>query len=62
MLAVLAALAMLFALTIPAIAVGTESGFEDHESNLAPNPAALNFELEQLRPPVTWTGTAPPRT
>jgi hypothetical protein len=50
MLAVLAAYAMLLALTIPAIAVGAEAGFEDDDGNLAPNPAGLNFD-----------GTASPR-
>jgi hypothetical protein len=56
-LAVIAALM----LAIGAGAVGSESGFEDDDGNLAPNPAGLNFDWNSFAP-VTWTGTAPNRT
>jgi hypothetical protein len=56
-LAVIAALV----LAIGAGAVGSESGFEDDDGNLAPNPAGLNFDWNSFAP-VTWTGTAPNRT
>jgi hypothetical protein len=42
-------------------AVGNESGFEDDDGNLAPNPAGLNFDWNSFAP-LTWTGTAPTRT
>ena len=42
-------------------AVGNESGFEDDDGNLAPNPAVLNFDWNNFAP-LTWTGTAPTRT
>lgn len=61
LLAALAAFAMLLALTIPAIAVGAESGFEDDDGNLAPNAAGLNFDWNSFAP-ATWTGLAPNRT
>jgi Prealbumin-like fold domain len=60
MLAAMAAFAMLLALTIPATAVGSESGFEDDDGNLAPNAAGLNFDWNSFVP-TTWTGTAPNR-
>jgi hypothetical protein len=44
-----------------AVAVGEESGFEDDDGNLAPDPAGLNFDWNSFAP-VTWTGTAPSRT
>jgi hypothetical protein len=47
-------------LAIGASAVGTESGFEDDDGNLAPNAAGLNFDWNSFAP-VTWTGTAPNR-
>ena len=46
MLAALAAFVVLLALTIPAIAVSSESGFEDDDGNLAVNSDQLR--LEQL--------------
>jgi hypothetical protein len=48
-------------LAIGASAVGAESGFEDDDGNLAPNPAGLNFDWNSFAP-TTWTGTAPTRT
>jgi Prealbumin-like fold domain len=61
LLAGLAALAVLLALAIPAIAgpVGTASGFEDDDGNLAP-AAPINFDWNSFAP-TTWTGTAPNR-
>ena len=44
-----------------ALAVGNESGFEDDDGNLAPNPAGLNFDWNSFAP-LTWTGTSPNRT
>jgi Prealbumin-like fold domain len=44
-----------------AVAVGEESGFEDDDGNLAPDPAGLNFDWNSFAP-VTWDGTAPSRT
>lgn len=63
LVAALGALAVLLALAIPAIAgpVGTASGFEDDDGNLAPDPAGLNFDWNSFAP-VTWSGTAPNRT
>jgi hypothetical protein len=40
--------------------VGTASGFEDDDGNLAPQ-APINFDWNSFAP-VTWTGTAPNRT
>jgi hypothetical protein len=54
----------LVALAVPvaiALAVGSESGFEDDDGNLAPNPLGLNFDWNSFAP-TTWTGTAPNRT
>jgi hypothetical protein len=48
-------------LAIGASAVGAESGFEDDDGNLAPDPAGLNFDWNSFAP-TTWTGTAPTRT
>ena len=44
-----------------ALAVGNESGFEDDDGNLAPNPLGLNFDWNSFAP-TTWSGTAPNRT
>jgi hypothetical protein len=51
----LAAVAMLLALTLPAIAgpVGTAAGFEDDDGNLAPE-APINFDWNSFAP-VTWS-------
>lgn len=49
-------------LALPAISgpVGTASGFEDDDGNLAPE-APINFDWNSFAP-VNWTGTAPYRT
>jgi hypothetical protein len=60
----LGAVAVLALILLPlasAEAVGNESGFEDDDGNLAPNPSGLNFDWNSFAP-VTWTGTAPNRT
>jgi hypothetical protein len=55
------ALVAALVLAIGASAVGSESGFEDDDGNLDPNPAGLNFDWNSFAP-VTWTGTQPNRT
>jgi Prealbumin-like fold domain len=62
LIAGLAALGVILALTIPALAtgsVGTASGFEDDDGNLAP-AAPINFDWNSFDP-VDWLGNAPDR-
>jgi hypothetical protein len=56
-----AGLAVILVPVAIALAVGNESGFEDDDGNLAPNPLGLNFDWNSFDP-TTWTGTAPNRT
>jgi hypothetical protein len=61
LLAGLAALGVMIAMTIPALAtgpVGTANGFEDDDGNLAVDST---FDWNGFAP-TTWTGTAPYRT
>ena len=67
-IAALASVALALGLTLPlAVAasaatgpIGTASGFEDNDGNLAPE-APINFDWNSFSP-VTWTGTAPSQT